>query len=183
MSYRDGIETERLVTRFLKAEDAGIWKAFLENKEATELFPPAFRNNPEEQAVTWIERQQTRYKENRYGLQALIDKKTGTFIGQCGLITQDVDGVSEVEVGYHIMPQYWGKGFAPEAARAFFSYAFEELSLTRVISLINIHNTKSQRVAVKNGLTIEKQTVWNEIDVHVWRTDRDTFIKHLRSVG
>ncbi|MCK6641346.1 MAG: GNAT family N-acetyltransferase, partial [Bacteroidia bacterium] len=84
MSYRDGIETERLVTRFLKAEDAGIWKAFLENKEATELFPPAFRNNPEEQAVTWIERQQTRYKENRYGLQALIDKKTGTFIGQCG---------------------------------------------------------------------------------------------------
>lgn len=178
MNYRDGIETERLVSRFLKAEDSVIWKTFLEYKEATELFPPVFRNNPEEQAVTWIERQQNRYKENRFGLQALMNKNTGTFVGQCGLLLQEVDGVSEVEVGYHIMPQFWGNGFAPEGARAFFKYAFDELKLNNVISLINIHNIKSQRVAQKNGLTIDKQTVWNDIDVHVWRIDRETFFKH-----
>lgn len=179
MIYNDGIATDRLVSRFLKAEDAAVWQTFLENKDATELFPSVFRNNPEEQAVTWIERQQNRYKENRFGLQALIDRNSGVFVGQCGLLIQEVDGVSEVEVGYHIMPQFWGKGFAPEAARAFLKYAFNELQLYNVISLINIHNTKSQRVAQKNGLTIDKQTVWNDIDVHVWRIDRETFFKQI----
>jgi ribosomal-protein-alanine N-acetyltransferase len=176
MIYRDQLESERLITRFLQTEDSEIWKTFLKNPEATELFPQVFRDDPEEQATIWIERQQTRYNDNRFGLQAIIEKSSGKFVGQCGLLAQEVDGIHYTEVGYHVLPEYWGKGYAPEAARLFLNYGFTEFGLENIISIINIHNTKSQRVAQKNGLVRGNQTKWNDIDVHLWKVKREDFL-------
>jgi RimJ/RimL family protein N-acetyltransferase len=176
MIYKDGLESDRLTTRFLQTADVNVWTTFMKNPLATELFPLIFREHPEEQAPIWIERQITRYKENRFGLQAIIEKSSGNFIGQCGLLKQEVDGDSYIEIGYHILPEYWGKGYAPEAARLFLNYGFTEFGFEQIISIINIHNTKSQRVAMKNGLKQGHQTVWNEIDVHIWKIDREDFL-------
>lgn len=175
MSYRDRLESDRLLTRFLLTDDAENWKLFLRNQQATEFFPESFRINPDAQANEWIERQQTRYRENRFGLQGLIEKSGGQFIGQCGLLAQEVDGIQHIEVGYHILPQYWNQGFAAEAARLFLNYGFRELQFERIISIIHIDNVRSQRVAMKNGLNMERQTNWNDINVHIWSVDRVKF--------
>jgi RimJ/RimL family protein N-acetyltransferase len=169
--YEDGLITERLYTRFLVLDDYREWSKFFEDKEAIQYFPWVADDSSLERSKQWVERQLTRYKEKRYGLQALFHKTTHEFIGQCGLMIQEVNGFSDIEVGYHIFKKYWGQGYAPEAAKAFLDYGFKNQQAPSFISIIDIRNIKSQRVADKNGLTREKQTKWNDLDVFIYRID------------
>ena len=153
-------------------EDILPWSNFFSDPEAVEFMSTYLLDSGEETAKHWIRRQLTRYNENRYGLQALVDKKTNQFIGQCGLLKQEVDGQNEIEVGYHIFKQHWGQGFAPEAAKLFIEYAFTNTLADSVISIIDIRNIRSQIVADKNGLQREKQTRWSDIDVYIYRIQK-----------
>lgn len=171
-SYDDNLKSKRLLTRFLTAEDILIWADFFSDKEAVEFLPTFGLSSNLERATYWIQRQLSRYKENNFGLQALIDKKTKEFVGQCGLIKQEVDGQIEIEVGYHIFKRFWGQGYAPEAAKLFIDYAFNNNLTDSVISIIDIQNIRSQIVAEKNGLKREKQTKWQEKDVFIYRVSK-----------
>lgn len=167
--YEDNLQSERLSTRFLNKDDVKAWSNFLGNKECIEFFPGKFKT-AQEHAEFWIEKQLTRYKENKYGLQVLLDKKTGKFIGQCGLLLQNVDGKLELEVGYHIMREHWKKGYAIEAAKLFKEYGFKNKQADSIISIIHHQNFRSQNVAIKNGMHKEKQTKWMDLDVFIFRT-------------
>ncbi len=168
-NYSDCLISNRLLTRFLTKNDVATWTEFFRDKEAIELFPIQDSNNPQERAKQWIEKQVKRYTDNRFGLQALVDKISNTFIGQCGLLGQEVDGEKEIEVGYHILKKYWGHGFAPEGAKLFIDYAFKNNLTTSVISIIDKRNIKSQRVAEKNKLVCERETKWLDLDVYIFR--------------
>jgi RimJ/RimL family protein N-acetyltransferase len=74
-----------------------------------------------------------------------------------------VDGVEEPEIGYRLMPEFWGKGLATEAVRAWVGHCFTELDLPRVIAIIEPENGASIRVAEKAGMAFEKET---------WKWDR-----------
>jgi RimJ/RimL family protein N-acetyltransferase len=170
--YNDQLTSERLITRYLTLEDIPFWVEFFEDEEAVEflsLHLLGVKSNLEI-STHMIEKQLARYAENRYGLQALIDKSTNEFIGLCGLLAQEVDGVNEIEVGYHILKKYWKQGYAAEAAKLFIDYAFEHDLNSSVVSVIDVDNFKSRRVAEKNGLKIDKQTKWlDEEDVYIYR--------------
>lgn len=166
--YHDNLTSPRLKTRFLTTDDALAWTKFFEDKDAAAFIPDFGLTSSKARAEYWMKRQLARYAEQRYGLQALIDIETNEFIGQCGLLLQEVDGEKYIEVGYHIFKKYWGKGYAPEAARLFIDYAFQK-GITSVISIIDIHNVKSQRVAEKNKLSQMKQTKWSGMDVFIYQ--------------
>lgn len=172
--YEDNLQTDRLITRMLTKEDTPVWEDFFKDEKAIEFFP-AYTKTDKERSAEWIERQLTRYAENRYGLQALIDKKKNLFIGQCGLLEQEVDGKKEIEVGYHIFKKYWGHGFAPEAARLFINYAFTNNLTDTIISIIHSKNIKSQRVAGKNGLVKDNHTNWLDMDVYIYRINKENW--------
>jgi RimJ/RimL family protein N-acetyltransferase len=141
---------------------------FFEDKEAVRFIPDYGVTDSKQRAKNWIEKQLKRYEEKRGGLQALFHKETNEFIGQCGLLIQEVDGPLVIEIGYHIFKKHWGQGYATEAAIAFKNYAFENNITSRLVSLINIENYASQRVAEKNGMTIEKQTRFLEQDIYIY---------------
>jgi ribosomal-protein-alanine N-acetyltransferase len=173
MNYPLRIETERLYTRALTFEDAMAWEGFLADSEATKYFPKLFLM-PSERAVMWIESQLQRYRERSFGLLALIHKETGAWIGQCGLLGQQVDGASELEVGYHIFPEFWLQGYASEAARAFRDLGFLNDLAPSIVSIIHQENTGSQAVATRNGMHREKASEFKGMDVFVyriWRAD------------
>lgn len=149
--------------------DVTTWAMFFDDEEAAAFLPTFGLSSSHERAKYWIQRQLDRYKENSFGLQALIDKKTNQFVGQCGLVKQEVDEQIEIEVGYHIFKQFWGQGYAPEAAKLFIEYAFENNLADSIISIIDIGNIKSQIVADKNGLKREKRIKWNNNDVYIYR--------------
>jgi [ribosomal protein S5]-alanine N-acetyltransferase len=171
-TYTDNLESKRLRTRMLTIDDVDLWTKFFEDKESMEFMPNIDLALPKDRAKFWIEKQLSRYSENRYGLQALITKDTNEFIGQCGLLLQEIDGEKRVEVGYHIFKKHWGQGYAPEAAKLFIDYGFKNDQADSIISIIHINNIKSQKVALKNGLKRMKQTRWSDKDVFIYQIEK-----------
>ena len=170
-SYMLPSETSRLSIRPLTSNDAKDWSPFFINNPSDKFLALSFKPIME-QANAWIERQLLRYKENRYGLLALIDKYTNNLMGMCGLLSQEVNGQPELEIGYHILPKYWGKGFATEAAIYFKQYAFNNNLTDSVISIIHIDNVLSQRVAEKNGMNKTIYTTYYNMPVYIYRVTK-----------
>ena len=120
----------------------------------------------------WIERNIERYQNNGHGLWAMVLTSTGEMIGDCGLTLQTVDGVDEVEIGYHVRRDRWKQGFATEAARACRDFGFDRLPVHRIISLIRPENLPSRRVAEKNAMTVWKEIVWHGLPHLVYAIER-----------
>ncbi|HEY8562006.1 MAG TPA: GNAT family N-acetyltransferase [Pyrinomonadaceae bacterium] len=97
------------------------------------------------------------YKARGFGLWAVVLKETGALIGRCGLILQPVEGEEVIEVSYLIDNPFWGKGYAPEAARACLRLGFEKYEFASIVAMINPENTASVRVAEKIGMRYEKE--------------------------
>ena len=173
--YLEEHETERLLIRPLVKGDYLVWEEFIMDVNATRFFPDDWKLKPEK-SKEWIDMQINRYKENRYGLHALLDKKSGAFVGQCGLLTHTIDGMDELEIGYHLIPRYWGNGYAIEAASAFKEMGFENNLAESIISIIDLENIPSQKVAQRNGMTRETRTVFMGMDVFIYRITREDYL-------
>jgi ribosomal-protein-alanine N-acetyltransferase len=102
-------------------------------------------------------------------MNALIEKSSGTLVGHAGLLVQVVDGIEELEIAYSLQPHFRGKGFATEAAQAIKQFAFANNFSPSLISIISLTNAPSQRVAIKNGMKIEKQTIYKDNPVYIFR--------------
>lgn len=76
-------------------------------------------------------------------------------------------------IAYRLGPSYWGQGIATEAARAVRDHAFDDLQLSHVISLIHPENTASRRVAEKNGMIPEKETIFRGFPTIVFEISRE----------
>jgi len=163
------LETQRLKTDYLTPADYNLWEAFLGDEETVQYFLPRGDMSLADFSKFWIDIQIQRYKDKRYGLQAIYSKATNELIGQCGLLTQIVDDQEELEVGYHIFKKHRGKGYAPEIAKRFIKFAFENNLAESIVSIIHKDNLKSQRVAEKNGLQKEKETIWKDLPVFIYR--------------
>ncbi|MGE0882046.1 MAG: GNAT family N-acetyltransferase [Blastocatellales bacterium] len=151
------IETERLILRPIGHEDINDLLLIWGDAETMQYFPKTLNR---QEISEWIDRNLQRYENYGHGLWAAILKSEQKLVGDCGLVFQEVDGVEELEVGYHFNKNYWGRGLAAEAARGCLNYAFQELGRQRVISMIRPENTSSRRVAERNGLKIEKEIFW-----------------------
>jgi RimJ/RimL family protein N-acetyltransferase len=151
------LETPRLIIRHQVIEDLDDLWALYCDPEITKYIPDAPRSREEAQEeLEWHMHGHPRHPE--LGLWATIHKETGKFIGRCGLLPWEIDGVHEVEVAYTIAGAYQGQGLGSEAAQAIMQYGFEKLNLPRLICLIDSENVASQKVAEKIGMVFEKES-------------------------
>jgi [ribosomal protein S5]-alanine N-acetyltransferase len=112
------------------------------------------------------------YEEPGYGFYAVELNSVGKVIGQCGLLQQDLAGQTEVEIAYKLLPQYWNRGLATEAAQAIRDYGFRRFGFPRVISIVHPNNLGSQRVCEKNGMTRVMDTSWHGIEqMYIYAVD------------
>ena len=150
------LETLHLILRHQVLLDLDDLWALYQNPNITKYIPDAPRSREEAQEeLEWHMNGHPRHPE--LGLWATIHKETGKFIGRCGLLPWEVDGVHEVEVAYTIAEAYWRQGLASEAAQGILEYGFEKLNLSRLVSLIEPGNIGSQKVAEKMGMQLEKE--------------------------
>jgi|SRR5579863_3415593 len=154
------LETQRLSLREFEPADVDALAPILSDPETMRYYPAPVDYRG---VVDWIDRNRTRYEKDGFGLWAMVLKSSGCLIGDCGLLRQSVDGVDEIEIGYHVRCDLWGRGFAPEAAGACRDYGFDHLGADRLISLIRPENVPSRRVAEKTGMTVWKEVMWREI--------------------
>ncbi len=150
------LETKRLILRRQVMEDLDDLWALYCNPNITKYIPDAPRSRAEAQEeLEWHMHGHPKHPE--LGLWATIHKETGKFIGRCGLLPWTIEGQYDVEVAYTIAEEFWGEGLGTEAAQAILQYGFMQLSLVRLICLIDPNNLASQRVAEKIGMTLEKK--------------------------
>lgn len=166
-----GLSTPRLQFRLLEPGDFNTCLPFFEHPLSHQYWSTEGKT-PHALCTEWFDKQRWRYENNKGGAMALIHPETGSFLGWCGLLVQEVDGVTELEVGYSIMPEQWGNGYATEAARACLDAAFEKNLAASLISIIQVDNLPSQRVAEKNGLTRDGQTVYHGHPVYIYRVHK-----------
>ena len=115
-----------------------------------------------DEARAWIDWNLALYRDHGFGLWIMTLKETGAFVGDCGLTIQDVEGVDEVEVGYHVRTIFQGNGYASEAAAASRDHARDVVACSRLVALIDPNNVPSQRVAEHIGLTFEREIARKE---------------------
>ncbi len=162
-----GLLTDRLCFRRIVAGDADWWMDYMNSAEAIRFMP--FSVGSRKDCEHMIQRSLDRYATDGSGLNAVALRESDIPIGQCGLLTQEVDGVAELEIGYHLLPQHWGKGYAAEAAIACRRFAAEHRLAPSVISLIDPTNHSSQAVARRNGMQQEKRGMHRGEEVLVFR--------------
>ena len=163
------LETERLYLRpFASGDELGL-SSILGDAETMRYYP---RPKTQEEVARWVERFRDSFSDRRVGLFAVFLKASGEMVGDCGTVEQEVEGNREIEVGYHVRRDLWNLGLATEAARASIDYAFRELNVPRVISLIRPENLASRRVAEKNGLAIDKVVFWRGYDHCIYQVRR-----------
>jgi RimJ/RimL family protein N-acetyltransferase len=159
------LETRRLILRPIVKEDTTVYWRFFSDPE-TMRFYPSTRNLKETEQ--FVQRQLERYQQDGYGPWAIELRSSHQMIGYCGLIHQIVDSIDEMEIGYLVCRDYWGKGYATEAAIGSRDYAFDELKAQRLISLIDPMNVASIAVSRKVGMKLEKQTTWQGKKLNVY---------------
>jgi RimJ/RimL family protein N-acetyltransferase len=170
------LETPRLLLRPHAMEDAVALEAMLGDPVAMEFYPAALDRRGVEE---WIAKNVERYRRDGFGKWAMVVKSTGEVAGSCGCVLQEVEGRNEIEVGYNVRRDLWGKGYGTEAARACTDYAFRVLGAKRVISMIRPENIASRRVAEKNGMVCEKIILWRDYDHCVYAMSAENW-RHMQ---
>jgi RimJ/RimL family protein N-acetyltransferase len=96
---------------------------------------------------------------NRHGIChfCVDEKSSGKMIGHCGFNLYR--GGPALELVFHFNRQWWGKGFATEAALACLDYAFDKLAAQSVVALTFPENTDSINVLKKIGLNFDGEIV------------------------
>jgi len=151
------IETDRLILRPFTLEDLDDFALICADPEVMRFIGNGKPINKEavKELLAWILSQ---YEEFGYGVYAVTLKENNQLLGFCGLIRQIIDDEPHIELGYRFDRAFWGKGIATEAAQSIKDYAFTQLNIANLVSIIHVDNMGSKRVAQKVGLDYMKQT-------------------------
>jgi len=159
-------ETKRLHLEKLSSNHLDDLYALLSNANVHKYFPKTLNRQETEEFLETI---QNKYKEDGTSFWAVIREEDGNFIGICGILKQLIDGIEEWEVAYRIMDSYWGNGYGTEAAAGCVRYAETILKKQSIVSMIRAINMQSVRVAEKNGMSLEKETIFYGLPHRMYR--------------
>ena len=166
-------ETERLYFRLLEKSDFDDWMNLFKGKDVALFLGLDPKLSERELCELWFDKAFNRYENDLGGMNVLIDKRTQKLIGQCGLLIQTIENEQRLEVGYSILPEYWNQGFASEAAQKCKNYAFENNLTDSLISMVHVDNIGSEKVALKNGMKLEKSIDYKGFPVNIFKIDRE----------
>ena len=156
------LETETLLLRRMTKADLPHLSHMLKDPDVMYAYEGSF---DDEEVAAWLQNQFRRYQTPGLGLNAVILKETGAWLGQCGLTMQPTPDGEALEVGYLFLNEYWHRGYATQAAHACMRYGFDVLGAKEICSIIRDSNTASRNVALRNGMQ-----------------KRGEFVKHYRGV-
>lgn len=154
-------QTERLTVRRLTLADAPFMLAILNSE--------GFLNNIGDRGVTTVPQAEAyliegsldSYQQNEFGMYAVTLTSTGEAIGLAGLVKREQ--LSDVDIGYALLPQYWRRGYALEAASGVVEHA-RALGFSELLGIVSPGNQASIQLLEKLGFNFDKVLQWDEDD-------------------
>jgi RimJ/RimL family protein N-acetyltransferase len=101
------------------------------------------------------------YQKQGFGRWSVEIKSTRQYIGWCGL--KYILRENEVDVGYRLLPEFWGQGYAVETGLKCCQLGLQVYGLNRIVARIHKENVRSIRVAEKMNMTYEKDLMYDGI--------------------
>jgi RimJ/RimL family protein N-acetyltransferase len=148
------LETDRLILRWMTTDDAPFilelvnepsWLHFIGDRGVRTMEDARgyIRNGPIEM-----------YARLGFGLYLTERKEDGAPIGICGLLKRD--SLEDADIGFALVPRFWGKGYAYESASAVMAFGKQVLGLKRIVAVTSPGNDRSVRLLEKLGLRFER---------------------------
>jgi ribosomal-protein-alanine N-acetyltransferase len=151
------LRTERLIGRPLAEGDADDLRVM--HADAKTMATLGGRRTTAESA-DWLERNLDQWAKHDHGIWIFRDQQ-GRFAGRAGLRWIEVEGLPEIELGYALLADCWGRGLGTEMAGKVLSAERERVRPASVIALIDPANRPSLRVGEKLGFLFERDVKWS----------------------
>ncbi len=162
----DLIETDRLKGERICNEH---WKLLLEMGSNSEVMTTLGGSWNLEKAKAKMKSNCEQWENYGHGQWMFFDKETETFVGRGGIRRVVVNDREEVELGYALMPEFWGKGLAVEIGKKALSIAFDEFFYSSVVAYTLTANKRSERVMQKIGFVFEKNIMHADMSHILYR--------------
>ena len=164
------LETDRLVLRRMSVEDAEFMLGLLNEPSWLRFIGDRGVRTLEDARAYILKGPVDMYDRLGFGLYLTELKGEGVPIGICGLEKRDF--LEDVDLGFALLPGFWGQGYAYEAAAAVMEYGKEALGLKRIVAITNPENHSSIRLLEKPGLKFDRMIQATadgpEIRLFVW---------------
>ena len=176
------IETERLIIRELRETDI---EGIFELDSNTEVHK-YLGNNPiktKEEAINIIQFIRNQYKERGIGRFAVIEKKSGEFIGWSGFKLnkgekETLNGFDNfIDIGYRFIPKYWKKGYGLESAIACLDFGFKTLNYDIIYGAADIENVGSNKILQRIGLQFVNEFEYEKLNVNWYQLKKENYGK------
>jgi RimJ/RimL family protein N-acetyltransferase len=170
------IETDRLILRPTRPEDFEGWAALMGDEQASRHI-----GGPQPRPVAWrgFLSMAGAWAIQGYGMFSVIERASGRWVGRLGPWCPE--GWPGTEVGWGLLREAWGRGYATEGAAAAIDWAFEHLGWTQVIHTIAPDNLASQRVARRLGSGLQGPgrlpEPFQDVVVEVWGQSREAWMR------
>lgn len=104
--------------------------------------------------LSWAEKYEN---DNGFCRWKVVNRSSGEILGSCGFAL--LENSNEVDLGYLLRRDAWGKGFATEAVRACMHYGFRNLGFREIIAMTGLENMASRRVLEKAGFIVQGRKI------------------------
>jgi len=145
--------TERLILRPFRREDVPLYQAICADPVVMAFLGGVWTADYTEAVMA----QANRGAGTAGGMVAVERKSDGAFLGSAGLGVEQWY-LDDIQVGWRLIPQYWGHGYATEAGAAWLAYGFETLGRDRIIAMADTPNHRSIAVMRRLGMTFDHET-------------------------
>ncbi len=144
------LETDRLLLRPFTTDDAPFVLTLLNEPSFLHFIGDKNVRSLEDARQYLLTGPIACYKQNDFGLLLIELKDSHTPIGMCGLLKREE--LAQPDIGFAFLPDYWGKGFALEAATKVMKDARERLKLEQILAIVNPDNDASIKLLERLGL-------------------------------
>ncbi|WP_027467913.1 GNAT family N-acetyltransferase [Deefgea rivuli] len=149
-------KTDRLIARQWRDEDAEAFAQMNADPRVMQYFPACLSRDKSDAA---FEAMRSIITEQGWGFWAIEEQATQRFIGFVGLNipSPELPFSPCTEIGWRLAHEFWGKGYATEAAQGALRCGFTQLNLAEIVSFTSIHNQPSQAVMRRLGMLQETE--------------------------
>lgn len=145
------LETQRLVLKMLAPSDLNALIQLRTHPEVMRYIGEG-RIQTKEQIEHFLAAALAYQEKHSLGFCSVFEKTSGNFIGQAGLFHLGFDDTQqEIELAYRLLPNYWGKGYATDLAKALVDWGFTHLPVNKLVAATHLDNIASQQVLKKAG--------------------------------